>query len=141
LDDAPLGAAMQEQWGLRGEGTLEVENGASAEILKAARAPAADAILFPSGHLGELAEREWLLPFPEDVLRDPNIGWSSMFDLLRLRDVLWNRTTYALPLGSPPFFLLYRGDLWDQAGLPAPETWADYQAALEQLRTANPNLP
>lgn len=134
VDDPALAASVQQQWQLRGEGSLEVEQRTIEELLASDRAPEADAILYPSGLLGTLAERRWLLPVPDEVLRDPNLDWRDVFELVRLREVLWDRTTYALAFGSPPLMLLYRGDLWQQYNLPVPETWADYKMALEAAR-------
>ncbi len=136
VDDEPLADAIDQQWELRGEGQLEVARMTRAELLESTRAPDADAIFFASRDLGTLVERGWLLSLSDDLLRDPNLAWSDVFDVIRLRETMWDRTPYALPLGSPPLVLIYRGDVWDELQLPPPTTWQQYHAALERASAA-----
>jgi ABC-type glycerol-3-phosphate transport system substrate-binding protein len=134
IDDLPLAESIRRQWELRGEGELEVLTRETHELLEDPRGPVTDGVIFPSGMLGEMVQRNWLLPFPEDLLQDTNLAFRDVFDTLRLREATWSRTVYGIPLGSPVFLLWYRLDEWERRELAPPRTWADYMAAVTQLR-------
>jgi multiple sugar transport system substrate-binding protein len=56
-------------------------------------------------------------------------------------DWQWNQSVlgdgvYALPKASGPIALFYRKDVFDQLGLAAPATWADFEAAARKIRTS-----
>ncbi|WP_423923821.1 ABC transporter substrate-binding protein [Frigoribacterium sp. 2-23] len=62
-------------------------------------------------------------------------------------DGLWNQVTfgesdavYALPQDSGPMALYYRKDLFEQAGIPVPTTWAEYAAAAEKIKGLGGNI-
>ncbi|MCU0980796.1 MAG: hypothetical protein MUF25_16730, partial [Pirellulaceae bacterium] len=58
VDDPALAEAIQQQWKARAEGELEVRKLESAELGDPRRKRlAADAVIYPSGLIGELAER------------------------------------------------------------------------------------
>jgi multiple sugar transport system substrate-binding protein len=59
---------------------------------------------------------------------------------------LWDQVTlgtsslYGVPQDAAPLAFFYRKDLFQQYGLTAPTTWADYQADAEKLHKANPSV-
>lgn len=57
---------------------------------------------------------------------------------------LWNGNVYgdalyAIPNSSGPLALLYRTDIFDDAGISVPETWDDFRTAAEQLHESSPD--
>lgn len=132
VDDLPLAEAITRQWQARAEGELEIKNVTSEELV-ALKKFSADAIIYPSGLLGELAERELVVPVPKDVIADEQFDRPDLLPNSGQREVTWGTTVYAVSLGSPQLVILYRADLFEQLKLDPPETWADYQAAAEKL--------
>jgi multiple sugar transport system substrate-binding protein len=60
-------------------------------------------------------------------------------------DWTWQQVTgpngeiWAVPQDSGPMGMLYRVDFFDQFGIEVPETWDDFAAAAERLRSADPS--
>ena len=139
VDDPLLAESIRRQWELRGEGELEVLTVTASELLSDARGPVTDGVIFPSGMLGEMIQRNWLLPISDDLLQDADLDWRDLFDSLRLREATWSRTVYGIPLGSPVFLLWYRVDEWKKRELELPKTWTEYLQAITQLRASLPD--
>ncbi|NLF72680.1 MAG: extracellular solute-binding protein [Candidatus Anammoximicrobium sp.] len=141
VDDPGLAEAVQRQWQARAEGALEVRRMTSEEICDPRRKRlAGDAVIYPSGLLGELAERGWISPLSDDVLDSSEFARRDIFDHLRQHEIKWGDQVYAAPLGSPPLMLVYRPDLLDKAGVKPPETWAQYLALSERLAKSADSL-
>jgi ABC-type glycerol-3-phosphate transport system substrate-binding protein len=132
VDDAPLGEAIAREWKSRTEGTIDVEHVKLAGVLSASRLPG-DAIVFPAGYVGDLVERELIVPLDDQALASDKFERREIFDQVRLRDISWGNRTVAVPLGSPQLLLVYRRDLFDKLGLAPPQTWAEYQTILDRL--------
>jgi multiple sugar transport system substrate-binding protein len=137
VDDPELGAAIQQQWNARAEGALELRPMSSQELIDPRRKRlAADAVIYPSGLIGELAEREWIAPLPDEALDLPDFARRDIFDHLRQREIVWGDQVFAVPLGSPPLLLIYRPDVFEKLELQPPETWQQYTALCERLSKA-----
>jgi multiple sugar transport system substrate-binding protein len=132
VDDASLGEAIAREWRSRTEGTIEVAQVSLADVLNANRL-AGDAIVFPSGYVGELAEREMIVPLADEALAGAKFDRRDIFDQVRLRDIQWGNRTLAVPLGSPQLLLVYRRDLFSERSLDPPRTWQEYQQVIERL--------
>jgi len=144
VDDAPLAEAVDREWRARAEGGIEVRQMASSDLLKDRKRPlAADAIIYPSGLIGELAVRDLIVPIASDVVNDRGVGGEDtnqprfarrdIFELIRQRDIVWGEQVYAVPLGSPTFVLFYRRDVFDGLGEQPPTSWSEYQRLAERL--------
>jgi multiple sugar transport system substrate-binding protein len=103
-----------------------------AEIASASRLPG-DAVIFPSGLIGQFAERGLLVPLDPAILEDAEFNHRDVFDQIRLREMRWGGKTFATPLGSPQLLLVYRPDVFEKLGLTPPKDWAQYQQAAERL--------
>ncbi len=132
VDDPPLAAAIRRQWAAQGTGELTVRQATFDELMKSER-PDADAIIYPSGLIGELARRQWISPVPDEVLQSETLAWNDVFRLLRLKEATWGDRTYGLPLGSPQLVLFYRADIFERLGLSPPQTWREYEQLLPRL--------
>jgi ABC-type glycerol-3-phosphate transport system substrate-binding protein len=77
--------------------------------------------------LGELAERELIVPLREDVINGPDLARRDVFDLVRQCEMVWGDKVYAVPFGSPQLTVFYRRDLFEKLGLEPPNSWAEYQ--------------
>jgi len=127
VDDPPLAEAVQQQWKARAEGELEVRGLTSAELCDPKRKRlAADAVIYPSGLIGELAERGWIAPLSDDAIASPALARRDIFDHLRQHETMWGDQVYAVPLGSPALTIIYRPDLFEKLELTPPETWQQY---------------
>lgn len=134
VDDPALAEAIQQQWKARAEGELEVRNLESTELFDPRRERlAADAVIYPSGLIGELAERGWIMPVPADAMDSPEFARRDIFDHLRQHEIVWGEQVYAVPLGSPTLTLIYRPDMLEKLGVKPPESWQQYGELCERL--------
>ena len=136
IDDQPLADAMKQEWVAAGRGDLQVRV-ASLESLSQAKRLAADCIVYPSGLLGELAQRQLIVPVPNETLASETLNRGDFFPLVRMRETAWGKNIYAVPLGSPSIVLLYRQDLLDELDRQPPQTWAQYQELLDLLEQSD----
>ena len=135
VDDEALATVMERQWNARSVGPVEVSQ-ISAETLlgQDTRRLGADAIVYRSGLIGELAARQWIAPIDDSELQNPQLNRRDIFSLARLREGAWGERIYAVPFGSPQLTIQYRRDLLEQAGLEPPVNWADYLKIAQQLQ-------
>jgi ABC-type glycerol-3-phosphate transport system substrate-binding protein len=132
VDDPPLGKAIAREWQGRTEEELTVRDVSLADLTKASRLPG-DAVIFPSGTIGELAERGLIMPLETAALDDEAFRLRDIFDAIRLREMKWGSKFFAAPLGSPQLLLAYRIDLFDKLGMTPPADWKEYQTAIGRL--------
>lgn len=134
VDDPELAEVIQRQWQARAEGEIQVLQAKASEIVDTgADNLRADAIIYPAGMIGELAERELIVPISDEALASPQLNRRDVVELARLHEVEWGQQVYAVPFGSPQFTLFYRVDVFRRLGLSPPVTWAEYQAMAERL--------
>jgi ABC-type glycerol-3-phosphate transport system substrate-binding protein len=133
IGDQPLGNAIAQQWQSRTESEIDVRYATADEIAKAKRLPA-DVVIFPTGMLGDLAERGFIAPLPEESLRGGEFELRDIFSQIRLSEMRWGRSTAAVSLGSPQLLLVYRRDTFDRLGIEPPKTWEEYQRLAAELQ-------
>src|SRR5207253_2085031 len=119
VNDSPLGQAIAREWRGRTEEQLTVRDVSLAEVASASRLPG-DVVVFPSGVIGQLAERGLISPLEPAVLEDADFNYRDIFDQVRLGEMRWGKQTYAVSLGSPQLLLAYRADLFEKRGLMTP---------------------
>ncbi len=132
VDDPQLGEAVAREWRGRTEQELTLHNATSAEIATAKRLPA-DCVIFPTGLIGQLAERSLIVPLTTPSLENSDFNYRDIFDQIRLREMKWGDKTLAASLGSPSLLLAYRADILDKLQLAPPTTWSEYQQAAAKL--------
>jgi ABC-type glycerol-3-phosphate transport system substrate-binding protein len=132
VDDPKLGDAIAREWRARTEEEIVVRAASTGDIGKASRLPA-DAIIFPTGMIGSLAERGLIGPLDSASLESADFNYRDILDQIRLREMKWGDKTFAAPLGSPQLLLGYRADIFEKSRLTPPKTWAEYQRAVEKL--------
>jgi ABC-type glycerol-3-phosphate transport system substrate-binding protein len=132
VDDEALGQAIGREWQASTEETVEVKNIATSELAAASRLPG-DVIVFPTGLVGQLIDREMIEALDDEPLGKSEFDRRDIFDQIRLREMTWGNRTVATPLGSPQLLLCYRPDVFDKLGLQPPRDWAQYQQLLPAL--------
>jgi multiple sugar transport system substrate-binding protein len=135
VDDPPLGQAIAREWRGRTEQELTVRDVSLADVLAANRLPG-DAVVFPSGVIGHLAERGLISALESTLLEDAEFNYRDIFDQIRLGEMRWGRQTVAVPLGSPQLLLAYRADAFEKENLKPPADWNEYQQIVERLQVA-----
>jgi ABC-type glycerol-3-phosphate transport system substrate-binding protein len=136
-DDPPLADAIAREWRGRTEQELTVKPVTLQELHSASRLPG-DAVIFPSGSVGSLAERGLIAPLENDALEDAEFNYRDIFAQLRLSELRWAGRTFAAPLGSPQLLLCYRADVFQKLDLSPPTDWPSYQQALKRLEELEP---
>ena len=111
------------------------------ELLAADSLPGgAKAVIYPSGKLGLLAERGWIVPLPAEYSSNRELAWSDTFELLQVAETRWGQNPFAVPFGSSLLTCYYRGDLFDRFHKRPPATWQEYQSLIEFFARPE-NLP
>jgi hypothetical protein len=135
VDDPQLSDSIRQRWQLEGDedGSLDVQDVASAEFFRDDSAWDGDIVIYPSVCIGELASRGWIEPLRRKDLSDVEIGWQATFPLLRRRECTWDSEPYGLSFGSPVPVLFYRRDFFAAAELEPPTTWEEYAQVVEHF--------
>ena len=82
VGDEPLAAAIKRQWQASSEGELVVESVDASSLLgEDAKAPRADIIVYPPALMGDLVQRRFLTPIPQETLRDKQWKRDDVFPL------------------------------------------------------------
>jgi len=132
VDDPALGEVVIREWRASTEQDLKVQNLTAAEAEKAGRLPG-DAIVFPAGLIGQLAEPGLIQPLSNEALEDPDFDHRDMFAPIRMQEIRWGNRTFAVPLGSPRLLVAYRADIFEKLQLQPPADWPQYQQLVERL--------
>lgn len=132
VDDPQLSQAISREWVSQTELEINVKDIAEADLLRAKRLPG-DAIVFPAGHLGHLAENGLIRPLDEQALSDEAFNRRDIFEQVRLREGSWASRTMAIPLGSPQLLLVYRRDIFEKLAISPPRTWDEYEQLSKRL--------
>lgn len=136
IDDPPLAAAINEQWSAKGDSELNVTEMTSAELLLLEKRPDADAVIYPTGLLGELAQRKWLDPMPTSALETNAYSANDVLLLPREFESRWGEEEIAIPFSSPQMMVAVRQDLLDQFDAEPPKTWVEYHKLARLLADA-----
>ncbi len=136
VDDPLLADAIQRQWQSRAESPLDLRQSTTADLRERKNLDA-DVMIYPSQLLGEMAERDLIIPLPAQMLDEQAFAWSDIFDLVRGREIAWGDKTYAVPLGATSYVLWYRPDIFSALNLTVPTTWKQYQETAERLGDRN----
>jgi multiple sugar transport system substrate-binding protein len=132
VDDSALGDTIKSEWRSRTEEEVIVRKITWKEAATAKRLPG-DLIVYPAGHLGELAEAGLLAPISERTLENDAFALRDIYKQIRLREMKWGDQVLGMPLGSPQLLLVYRIDIFTKLGLKPPQTWADYESVAARL--------
>jgi multiple sugar transport system substrate-binding protein len=137
VGDPSLAASVQSQWQGYAKSPLDIHEQTAAEFEAAHLVDAqpldADAVIYPAGLIGLLAERGLIEPLPDSVLEGQQLDRPDLLALSRLHETMWGEQVVAVPFGSPQLVLMYRSDLFEKLGAEPPATWAEYQALAEKL--------
>lgn len=93
----------------------------------------ADAIICASYMMGELAERDLIVPLPQDVLAANSSQWQDIFVLERAHEAVWGDAPMAVPFGSPVLICYCRTDILKHLDVSPPRTWSEYDRLVEML--------
>lgn len=135
VDDERLASAIQKvrgEWNAQTKAELVAEVVAADDLEQMESLPC-DALIIPSAMLGPLAESERIQPVADDSIRQSEGYWSGVFELLRLRESVWDRQVYGVPFGSPVLTLYCRPELLEKIGRKPPTTWTEFQDLAELL--------
>ncbi len=144
IDDPPMAAAIERlraEWQARTGAAIVLAQLTSEELLAAGNlGGGADAVIYPSGKLGLLAERDWIVPLPADYATSRTLAWADTFELLQVAETRWGQSPFAVPFGSTLLTCYYRGDLFERFHKRPPTTWQEYQSLVEFFAKPE-NLP
>ncbi len=135
VDDRPMASAIKQiggEWLAQTGSKLTVEL-TTEKDLRAKNKIDADAIICPSYMIGELAERDLVVPLPKSVLEGNRAQWQDIFVLERRREAVWGDFPMAIPFGSPVLICYCRTDLLQHLDMPPPRTWAEYDRLAEMF--------
>jgi ABC-type glycerol-3-phosphate transport system substrate-binding protein len=139
VDDPALATSigrLQGEWTAQTAAKLTVQQ-LSAEAIASAEKLDADAIIYPPGLLGMLAERKLIRPLNQAWLASDPLESADLLQPLDSLELTWDGQPYAVPLGSPVFVLLYRPDLFELFAKQPPRTWEEYQQLADFFNNAD----
>jgi len=135
VEDARLAEVVQRELSARLDFPVSVEPLTNEELLAGNRLTH-DVLFYSPEILGELVAREWIDPLPTPVLESPEIEPSDIAPRLYQQQIRWGESIYALPLGTQVLTLMVRKDVLDTLEIEVPQTWEDYLAAIEKIKSS-----
>ena len=138
VDDEPLVKAislLRGQWQAETGSELTV-SGITAEALIDSVSQgelSGDAVVYAPQLLGTMAESRTIRSLKPDVLREPDLDWPDLFELLKTREVVWGSDVFAVPLGSPMLLCFYDEARLQSLNLQPPTTWTEYAQVASAL--------
>ena len=135
VDDQPMAAAARQT---RGEWLAQTGSKLTVEAVTAKDLPDkskidADAIICASHMIGELAERDLVVPLPKTVLEENRKQWRNIFELERRHEAVWGDMPMAVPFGSPVLICYCRTDILKHLDEKPPRTWSEYDRLAKKL--------
>ncbi len=146
VDDPDIGPVIARQWAARSGGKLEIVNESSTDLASQEFSidQSVDVVIYPSRLLGDLVTAKRFEEVPNSVWDDEDqLNKKELLRHSRTTNVRWASRTWAVPLGSPLFVMLYRTDVLERLGESVPQTWADFDriagklAAKDKFENAN----
>lgn len=123
---------IERFWNAQSDVALDVRL-QTVEEARSAKRLTTDVVIYPSALLGTFAAADQLAPLSRGMLDDERFQAGDLLRHARTTEVQWGDQAVAVSLGSPTPLLLYRRDIFAKLQLTPPTTWAEYQAAAEQL--------
>ncbi len=137
VDDPGMAAAigrLRGDWKARTGATISISEMTAGELLARESCPSPiDALIFPSGQLGPLAQRDWIGPLPSDYATSADLDWPDVFELLQVGETCWAGVPHGVSFGSPVLTCFYRADLLRKISRRVPQTWSEYHQLAEFL--------
>ncbi len=135
VDDPAMAAAiagLRAEWKARTGAIVSITEMSTSDLIAKDSLPQpVEAVIYPSGQLGWLAERDWIVPLPADYASHQDLAWSDTFELLQVAETTWGQVPYAVPFGSPVLTCYYRSDLFERFHKRPPQTWPEYHELAE----------
>ena len=132
VGDEDLAQSIRRELAARSDEPIQVDVLTNDEFFHSPRI-SQDVLIYPPAMMGELIEREWIVPLPKATLEIKSLDIEDVALGIRQTECCWGRTPYALPLGSPVLMLMVRTDLLKQFDLEIPTTWKEYVAAVKKI--------
>ena len=110
VDDPELAAGarlLRGEWAERSGGELVVQEMTLDEML-AAKQVTADAIVYPSRHVGTLVARDWLRPVRDSVLKSDDFALGDLLPLVRNESMRYAGRFFGVSLGEPPLVMAWQ---------------------------------
>ena len=130
VDDPQMALAASRlagEWAERSGGELLIQE-MTLDKLLSAQEIVADAIVYPSRHVGTLVSRQWLRPVRDSVLRREDFALGDLLPLVRNESMRYAGKIYGVSLGESP--LLFAWQTPNKESLvPLVKTWEN----LDQL--------
>ncbi|MBA2115643.1 ABC transporter substrate-binding protein [Bremerella alba] len=132
VGDEGLAKAVRRELAARTEEKITV-NVVTREVLLNEKRFTKDVLIYPPAMMGELIERDWIVPLPTATLGNEQLNLDDVALGILQTETRWGSKPYALPLGSPVLMLMVRTDLLKQFNLDVPQTWDEYATAVETI--------
>ena len=134
IDDPDLAEVIPREWRARSGGEFVVHQAASSDLAALRRTmQEADVVIYPSRLLGTFAEERQIVPLPKFILNNDDWAHREIFDLIRLREIVWGQQASAVSFGSPQLVLYYRADLLSHLNREPPTSWSELQDLLPRM--------
>ena len=110
VDDPELAAGarlLRGEWAERSGGELVVQEMTLDEML-VAKQLSADAIVYPSRHVGTLVARDWLRRVRDSVLKSDDFALGDLLPLVRNESMRYAGRIFGISLGEPPLVMAWQ---------------------------------
>lgn len=140
VDDETIGPVIARQWTARSTANLEIVNRSIADLESDDFLvdKEIDVVIYPPRLMGDFVTAKRFEEISDAVWDDKKqLNKKELLRHSRTTNIRWANRTWAVPLGSPQFVMLYRTDVLEQLGESPPETWLDFERIAKKLASAN----
>ena len=141
VDDPEMAAGarlLRGEWAERSGGELLVQEMTLDELL-AAKQLNADAIVYPSRHVGTLVARDGLRPVRDSVLKGDDFALGDLLPLVRNESMRYAGQIFGVSLGEAPLVMTWQPPATQDVSITLPDTWEKLDNGLP-LKTSEDNL-
>ncbi len=134
--DTGLADTISRQWSAQRDGELTTRTQSLQAFMDSDYEIDAgvDVMLYPPGLLGDLESRGQLQLIPKWLWNSEELNKNEFLRHHRKTLVRHGNQTWAVPLGSPQFMLIYNIDSFSQLGLEPPKSWKEFVELAEEIR-------
>jgi multiple sugar transport system substrate-binding protein len=138
IDEAVLGDLIARHWFAETGGTITILNKNSAEVADPNfELPRdVDALIYPTGMLGDLESRKMLVPFSRKTWLSEEYNKDELLRIFRTSIPRHHNETWGVPLGGPMFTVVFDQSLADSLPAGVPNNWLQFLELVEKKRSA-----
>ena len=139
VDSPSLVNSAARLWSAEGQGGMEITEISLKEFSadEFEIASQYDVVVYPCSLMAELVANDQLIELPMIDLEGEVLDRNELLPHQRKKLLYYGSKVWSIPLGSPQLMLMYDKSTFTELDLSPPETWSEFEAVAETLKTSD----